>query len=573
MRLRSEQRAFTLLMLLALLVLGAGLGLRDPWPADEPRFALVARDMVERGEWLFPQVAGVLYPDKPPLFMWCIAAFYLLTGSLRIAFLLPSLIAALGTLWLVYDLGTRLWSRRIGFYAAAALLVSCQFALQAKSAQIDMLLCFWVTLGLYGLLRHMLLGPAWSWYAAGGAAMGLGVITKGVGFLPLFLFLPYAFARLRGWRLPSLPAADWRWSLAPLAFLAAIAAWLVPMLVAVAASGDPAFAAYRDNILFRQTAERYADAWHHIKPFWYYAVEVIPLFWLPLTALLPWLVPAWRRRLARGDARQLLLLGWTALVVVFFSLSPGKRGVYVLPALPAFALACAPLLPGLVRRAGVQRAGTAVLGLLVASLATVPVYYLFVRPDKASAFTAEFGLDIWLLLGTLAAIGLGWLVWGRLRRGLYALCGFLLSLWLVYGLLGYPLLDAERSYRELMTAAAAKLPPGSELGIVDWREQMMLQADRPVRHFGYRRGGRREELMDALRWLVTGRERRVMLPETAFHDCIHKAAAVPLAIRYGVHWYLIDTTALTDACRAHAIALGPPPPLSHMPATRSTAPD
>src|SRR6185503_4314268 len=124
------------LLLVALVVLGAGIGLRDPWPADEPRFALIARDMVESGQWFFPRVAGVLYPDKPPVFFWLIAAFYWLTGSLRLAFLLPSLLAGLGTLWLVYDLGSRLWDRRTGLAAAAILLVTLQFAMEARTAQI-----------------------------------------------------------------------------------------------------------------------------------------------------------------------------------------------------------------------------------------------------------------------------------------------------------------------------------------------------------------------------------------------------------------------------------------------------
>ena len=44
-----------LFWLLAALVLAAGLGLRDPWPADEPRLARVAKPMVEGGDWLCPQ--------------------------------------------------------------------------------------------------------------------------------------------------------------------------------------------------------------------------------------------------------------------------------------------------------------------------------------------------------------------------------------------------------------------------------------------------------------------------------------------------------------------------------------
>jgi len=45
-----ERRAFWLLMLLAFVVLEAGIGLRDPWPSDEPRFTLSTKQMVESGD-------------------------------------------------------------------------------------------------------------------------------------------------------------------------------------------------------------------------------------------------------------------------------------------------------------------------------------------------------------------------------------------------------------------------------------------------------------------------------------------------------------------------------------------
>jgi hypothetical protein len=49
-------------------------------------------------------------------------------------------------------------------------------------------------------------------------------------------------------------------------------------------------------------------------------------------------------------------------VVLFFSIPHGKRDVYILPALPMFCLALAPLLPGLLKRRDVQ----AVVGLFTA---------------------------------------------------------------------------------------------------------------------------------------------------------------------------------------------------------------
>ena len=54
-------------------------------------------------------------------------------------------------------------------------------------------------------------------------------------------------------------------------------------------------------------------------------------------------------RLRERDARVWLPLAWVLLVLVFFSLSPGKRGVYIMPALPALALASLPFLAGTAR--------------------------------------------------------------------------------------------------------------------------------------------------------------------------------------------------------------------------------
>ena len=157
---------------MALLMIGVGLGLRDPWPADEPRFALVAKQMVESGDWLFPHRGHELYADKPPMLMWLQAVLLKATGEMRIAFLLPSLIAALGTLALVRDLGTRLWNRQTGIWVGWMLLVALQFTYQAKKAQIDPLVTFFITLANYGLLRHLLTGPSWRWWWSGSTGQG-----------------------------------------------------------------------------------------------------------------------------------------------------------------------------------------------------------------------------------------------------------------------------------------------------------------------------------------------------------------------------------------------------------------
>ena len=333
------------LALALVLIIGTGIGIRDPWPADEPRFASLARDMALSGEWLFPRVGGDLYQDKPPLFFWLLALCYTALGSVRWSFLIPAFLGAGGVMFLIYDYGRRTVSREAGL--AASLLVVCtlQFVLATRGAQIDPVLCFLTTLSLYALLRHLFLGPSWRWYFLGGFAAGLGIFTKGVGFLPVLVVLPFFLLRGFGWK--GLAPVDagrggWRWWLAPAAMLLAVSLWFVPMLIAVATSGSPEYVAYRDEILFEQTVNRYAGAWHHVKSWYYFLVEVIPLLWLPWSLLLFWLVPRFKSAFHERDARVWLPLAWVLIVLVFFSASPGKRGVYILPALPALAFRQSP---------------------------------------------------------------------------------------------------------------------------------------------------------------------------------------------------------------------------------------
>ncbi len=91
--------------------------------------------------------------------------------------------------------------------------------------------------------------------------------------------------------------------------------------------------------------------------------------WLPWSLLLFWLVPRFKAAYHERNARVWLPLFWVMLVVLFFSMSPGKRGIYIMPALPALALASLPLLPEVFARRGVRIAGWVLaLGFWVAGL-------------------------------------------------------------------------------------------------------------------------------------------------------------------------------------------------------------
>ena len=543
---------------LAFLAIATGIGLRDPWPADEPRFALVARDMVASHQWLIPQVGGDVYADKPPLFFWLIAGLITLTGSVRWSFLLPSLAAGIGCVVLIYDLARRLWNREVGLAAGLVLLTSVQFVWQARQAQIDATLCFFTTLSLYGLLRHCLLGPQWKWYAVGWAAAGLGIITKGVGFLPLLVLIPYAMTRKGMWQPRPAIAGGWRWISGPLALLLAVALWLVPMLLA--AHANPALHAYRDEILFGQTVTRYAAAWHHHEPFWYFIVEVIPGLWLPLTALLPWLIPRWRSQLRQRDLRMLLPLVWIGLVVLFFSISAGKRGVYILPALPALALVSGPFLAEIAQRHRPQQ----VLFALAASLAVLSIgggIYLMLEAAARQALHDTYGIDgVAPLLGFGAVAGLTCVLL-RPARGFAVYAAVVLELLVLIGVVVNPVIDSRRSGRALMARAEAMVPQDKELGLVAYKEQLLLASRRQTTNFGHARRDTVQEAADAALWLSQSANRELLISSETRRRCFAQTPAREVGQAHREEWFLVsgqpDPQCVSQGKTAAAITYNP----------------
>ncbi|MGB0133936.1 ArnT family glycosyltransferase [Dokdonella sp.] len=549
-----ERREFWVFLLVALLIIGAGIGLRDPWPADEPRFALAAKQMVESGNWLIPHRGTELYSDKPPMFMVMQAAAYELTRSWRIAFLLPSLLAALGTLILIYDFGRRVWNHRIGLWAAIAVLATFQFVYQAKRAQIDPVVTFFITLANYGLLRHFLLGPNWRAYWLGCFAAGLGVISKGVGILALFMFLPFLFARWRRWEhMPQFEGGVWRWTGGALAFLIAIGLWIVPLLLALISRDSPELQAYAHDILFRQTAGRYANSWAHEHPPWYF-LEVVAYAWMPLTIAMVGAFPRWLDGLRARDARILLPLAWVAIVFVFFSIPTGKRDMYILPALPWVALLVAPFMDDLRQRAWFRWVTFAFIMLLAILFLALGAYAWSGSMQRANELVIERGIGnnglmLWAFIVAVGAVAACSAMFFRVRRSLIGLGVTLAGMWLLWGFWAYPILNDSNSAAKVMRHAGELAGPDAQIALVGWKEQNLLLADRQVTDFGFRKP-RHLQLAEAIIWLEADpADRQVFILEDAMQPCVHTDTARFVGNANRRAWYLFGADAVSAACR------------------------
>ena len=557
MRLRERPHtALALLLLAALVVLGAGLGLRDPWPSDEPRFALVAQQMVASGDWWFPRRGSELYSDKPPMLMWLQALSYQLTGNWRVAFLLPSLLAGLATLALTWDLGRRLWSPRVGLLAAIAVLSAVMFSFQFKRAQIDPLITALITLANWGLVIHLLRGPNWPAFWLGCFAAGLGVITKGVGVIALLMLVPYALLKRAGWPgVTRTTGSGWHWAGGALAFFGAIALWLVPMAAQALARGTPEYLGYLHDIVFNQTARRYAGqvGGHETKPVWYFVpVLLLHFFPLSLAYVAGWLDAraSWRAR----DARVALLLGWCALVFVFFTLAGGKREVYVLPMLPMLALALGPTLERIAHARWLHRTALAAAAVLALGLLAAGLWAASGRWARMGDVMAERGMGEawplmaqWMVAAGAACLALVLIL--RARRGVQALLASLGVVWIVWGVGLAPLGNGAASAADVMRRADEVAGPDGEIALVAWKEQNRLMAPRPVHDFGFKVAPA-QQFERAVQWLHEAPQRRwvfALAPVVA--PCVDESRATPVGASNRRAWWMFQADAVRPGCR------------------------
>ncbi len=551
----------------ALLILTAGFGLRDPWPPNEPENALAAAEMLRHGSWLAPTLAGELFVQQGPLYLWILAVFQWLFG-MRVGFLLPSFLAGVGILWLTYDLARRIWDDSAAFWSGAALLGCVQFALQAHGAGGDIVQCFFIVLGLYGLARHLLLGPAWRYFLLGCAGCSLGLMFDISGLLPLLLFAPWLWVVRRRWLRQRL---DWdvKWLAGLGVLVAAPGLWLILLWTA----DSEAVATYRTMLPAVWPLGAGPTSWNDLYPFWYYIVQVAPWACFPLVLTLPWMRYGWTEGLRRRDPALLCLITWFSAVLLLLSISQAKQAADFLPILPALALACGPHLSGALQRLHCRR--TLMLGMMAVLLALlIPMLLVYgVAPTNEPAITSlSDGSPFWfnllnpsrlallleinsvhpvvvpfLIVASVAGLG-GLLAAGSRRAAAVTGC-IIVYFWMLLGWGTFSLLNEGRSGKAITTAALVNLPEGTELGLADWRAQQLLHMDRPVTHFGRRRADRRQEILDASAWLSAAPGRILLAPEEYRSWCFRNGSGIPLGYAHRRNWYLLDPATLRPECR------------------------
>jgi 4-amino-4-deoxy-L-arabinose transferase-like glycosyltransferase len=237
------------------------------------------------------------------------------------------------------------------------------------------------------------------------------------------------------------------------------------------------------------------------------------------------------------------------IVVLFFTASSGKRGLYVLPAVPALAMAAAPWLPGLLRALGTRRLAFGLASLLVGFMALAAVYFA-VDSDAAGRMVSDFGVQPVLPLALAAVAGAIPLLLLRVRDGWLAYAGVLAVLFATIGLVVYPRIDSMRSGRALMERLEEASADFGELGLASPKEQYLLELRRPSFNFGHARWREREvEASDAAAWLAERPGRALLVERRTREACFAQAQAIDLGRANRQHWFLVSGAPDADCAK------------------------
>jgi 4-amino-4-deoxy-L-arabinose transferase-like glycosyltransferase len=411
-------RFLVLWLFVVVIALSIHLGSYPLFDADEGRNGEVGREMAATNDYVMPRLDGMPYLDKPIVYFAAEAAAMEILGPTETAARLPSLLFTFATAALVWWFARRVWGRDEGLIGAIAYLSMPLTLAFSRTVIFDSALSFFIVLAIVAFYfavesgrntplesaanaRPLTPDPRVSrwWTVLAWVAIGLGVLAKGpvAIALPLLVAIPYAIRR-KAFR------ALWSWW-GVAAFIVVIAPWVWAISIAV-----PDFLKY---VLVTETAQRLATkALKRTGAPWYF----VPYL---LGGALPWSVPAlfaWRRPRSGGDGRSeparlphsmFFVALWIVVPFIFFSISQSKRPQYILPLMPAVALAVAYLWRDERRAVAIRIAAVLLLILGIALAAAPAIVHHGAKIDPAIAAgidSSALPMGIATLLGAIGAL-------------------------------------------------------------------------------------------------------------------------------------------------------------------------
>ncbi len=169
---------------------------------DEAWYGVIARNIVESGNFIHMVWKEKPYYDHPPLGFWLMAICYKLFGINEFSTRLPSALLGLLSILIIYKVGLELFkNRRIGFVSALILGTSVWYLIRVRSGNLDSIFVFFYILTIYLSLKS---AHNFRWFPMAMISWGCLILSKtligfSAGILILFLNLKQFFNLKKNW--------------------------------------------------------------------------------------------------------------------------------------------------------------------------------------------------------------------------------------------------------------------------------------------------------------------------------------------------------------------------------------
>lgn len=145
---------------------------------DAGKYATVAKETFQNGNYINLTVHGDAYDQKPPMMFWLGALGFMIGGISNFWFKLPILLLVFAGFYWAFRLGKSLYNERVGYLTATFLAFSIIYSLYSMDIHADTPLQAFVTLALWQLFEFIKTRKNKHWIL-GFTAIGLAMLSKG----------------------------------------------------------------------------------------------------------------------------------------------------------------------------------------------------------------------------------------------------------------------------------------------------------------------------------------------------------------------------------------------------------
>lgn len=324
---KIEKLSLYLLVLVAVFPLCLGLNSVGLFEREETRYAEMAREMLQTGDWLVPRLLNYPYLEKPPLTVWVTAISFQIFGIHDWSARVTSLIGALLLLFFTFRMAHRIGGISLALNSLALLASFPLFFALSRILSTDTLFAGFIFAALDFLFlvsnnRSASNQIGLAIFTAGAFLCKgpIALVVIGLGSLCIAL-VEKSYRKLFVFFQPTVF----------IAFLALVLPWFICIA--------QRYPSYWHYYIVEQHWERFLplrteNKDMHAEPFWYFFPVLLGGFFPTVF----FISIAWRRSTC-STTKSLWL--WAACVFVFFSIASGKRIPYLLPIAPAIAIGLA----------------------------------------------------------------------------------------------------------------------------------------------------------------------------------------------------------------------------------------